>query len=292
MHSFEIKESLNHRTRHSPAYGSNTYDEVTITILIKTLSTIKLHYPDGIEIDLPRTYRSVFSFSFVISPYSRSSLLPKHFEWLIEAIQKRTPYKLIATSYGSVEYQDDAIVWITGYDYAESSYYLPLEYCRDDVIHIFRQIINIYERYLTTIIHVTKIERNLANLAPTKFPVLVRSHGMEIRYYRNHFYNDLFSLSDIEENDQTQSILDVLNSYQHSDNAHNSIEYVVFDANTQKIIFRDQDIEINTSNDDGTTAISWSLPMTFLPRLRALLNLTDKQIKAMNKRGDFIQASI
>jgi hypothetical protein len=173
MHSLELQHT----------YDSNK-QEGRLTVLIKTLYSIKLQYPTGIEFDIPKTYRSIYRFNCGFG--TRGLIFADHWNWLIRAIQAKTPYT-IRLDYSQIEYRDDAIIWSvnsmvpygsTPQPVTTSSFYLPLEYCRDDMLRICQEISAIYRQYDTMIGSGLdeldrQIARQIVQLEPTKFPVVI-----------------------------------------------------------------------------------------------------------------------
>jgi len=123
------------------------YDEFKVTWLIKTTYSLVLQYPEGIDINIPRTYRSVSKLKFNISV--NTSIYPEHWKWMIDAVTLNYPYTLIIFDIGkgktSIEHKDKSLTFALSDDYDNQfSLYLPLEYCRQDFIDSCEKMIDIY----------------------------------------------------------------------------------------------------------------------------------------------------
>lgn len=195
MYSIDVKE-MDEAFWHSPR---STNHNVGVMITIKMMSTLKLHYPDGIEIDLPRTYRSVYQHRFDISCCTQVFL--EHWNWLIDAIQKNYSYS-ISFDHGeaqrSISHADRAITFevahLSSYreSYEQSRFYLPLEYCRDDFIVACQKIIDIYRRYQHVVEFDKRTPKMLATLAisPLELPrfyVETRDANIIVTYHQSHY---------------------------------------------------------------------------------------------------------
>jgi hypothetical protein len=191
MYTIEVTEA-------NEAFWPSPQSNVGVIVTIKMLSTIKLHYPDGIEFDLPRTYRSVYQYRFDISRHAR--VFPEHWGWLIDAIQKNYSYELNFSHNENqrfIRYADGAITFelahISSYrdGYEQARFYLPLEYCRDDFITACRSIQDIYHKHHDTLQFDRRTAKMLTSLAisPLELPhfqVTVTDVDWTIVYYSNH----------------------------------------------------------------------------------------------------------
>jgi hypothetical protein len=177
MHSIDVTETW-----------EDEFKESHVSIIIKTLYSIKLKYPEGIEIDIPRTYRSVYKFKFRINSDTR--VFAEHWGWLIDAITKNYDYRIIfnhTDSESSVQVKDGALIFTVYNEGAEAYHYLPLEYHRDDAIEMCRQIQAIYVRHSDTI-QFHRYRPDILALPPTQFPLVrvvpsMRLEMIEIQYY-------------------------------------------------------------------------------------------------------------
>lgn len=130
------------------------YNCFSVTWIIKSIYQIKLCYPEGIEIDIPRTYRSIYTFGFNIEYYT--AIFSKHWEWLIKSIQENYPYEILFNNYegrSSIKHENQSIIFAVCNEIdTESSYYLPLEYVKDDFIKACTQMIQMYPNQRSVII--------------------------------------------------------------------------------------------------------------------------------------------
>lgn len=297
MHSFELKHNYDPDEKHGQ-----------ISVLIKTVYSLKLQYPDGIEIDIPRTHRSVYRFDFGFSP--NTIIFADHWNWLIRAIQMKTPYEIIFEN-GRIEYRDDALIWSVNVTDAmaqdisriitipsnantttASALYLPLEYCREDAIQVCREIAAIYQDYDSIIGSYSNdgsFIRQVLQIEPSRFPLLSRSN-LDVDcyiYHQSHCrrrgltirtYHQLETVSWLESSSAGQTWI------RHRDYARDQ-KWV---RHSDRIQFISPDYyRIGVDQLD-----SWDMPITLIPRLCQLLRLTESELAVMEAQGDLLQGTV
>jgi hypothetical protein len=296
MHSLELQHT----------YDSNK-QEVRLTVLIKTLYSIKLQYPTGIEFDIPKTYRSIYRFNFSFGTGGCRLIFAEHWNWLIRAIHAKTPYT-IRLDYGQIEYRDDAIIWSvnsmvpygsTPQPVTTSSFYLPLEYCRDDMLRICQEISAIYQQYDNVIgshyqqYHnmimigsesdelARQIARQIAQLEPTKFPVVIWGVYFLI-YYNSHSDNHILDIPEYYR--------ERLRRWLESTTIGQT--FSLFTSHDSKYKWTRQADHLHIGMYDDVYEIersSFDMPVTLIPRLCRLLGLTGADLTRMREQGNLLQ---
>lgn len=255
MHSIDVTEKW-----------EDEFNESHVSIVIKTLYAIKLHYPEGIEIEIPRTYRSIYKFKFRIDAETR--VFSEHWGWLSEAITKKFDYDLVLNhndSKSSLQVKDDTLIFTVWYDGGAEAYqYLPLEYHRDEAIKMCQQIQAIYERHANKLQFRHRVADILTS-SPTQFPVIRLAPGannamIQIQYYPNSFSKQT---CDVRISDG-HAIRTWLETVQHDPNNRSSIQ-------SGQTRLSDTPFGIDFIISGPCWGSSWSMHRSAIPKLIAAL---------------------
>lgn len=142
MHSITVKSTFDSKDPKDPKW-------INVTWTIKTTYSFKLCYPTGIEYDLPKSYRSVNQFIFVID--KTRPVFVEHWKWLVNSIQENYDYEIYLDKSDAAEtvisHKDNAITFSLSTNGCGDEFrmYLPLEYVKEEFLNACREMIAIYE---------------------------------------------------------------------------------------------------------------------------------------------------
>lgn len=226
-------------------------NQIQITWLIKQVYSVKLHYPDGIEIDIPRTYRSVYKFGFTID--SKMHVCSEHWNWLIQSVHNNYPYNLILNNSDPVLHIQHANKAITIGDSECNCFYLPLEYAQEEFINACKKMYDIFSSadcqlilnsktglimVGTNLWHHPEIQE-ICKIDPLEFPVFRFKGGLDpkVNCYISHINKHVLPIN-------TAKVKD-LYEWLNSDNSSFTYNQTIVEIN---LIKRSDCIVINSSS--------------------------------------------